>query len=209
LTSISTYFLALETLNCENAAIISSILLSILPGSIAKTTAGHFDSEGLSVLLITLVFYFWIRSVKSGSIIWSLLSAALYTYLSVTWSKCTLIGNLISVYVLLLVLADRYTLRYHLLHFNDTAVSCNQYNSKPNHLTGLLHTAISVYFSQLLYNIAFSTPKARIKDLRNHSVKFHWYCVCQHICSFALIYHNWKYSSNVNRVDCITYAELC
>ena len=56
-------------------------MISIVPGYISRSVAGSYDNEGIAIFCMLLTYYLWIKSVKSGSILWGASCAVAYFYM--------------------------------------------------------------------------------------------------------------------------------
>ena len=52
---------------CINAALISGIAMTFVPAHLMKSSAGQYECESLALPYITMVFYFWVRSLRTRS----------------------------------------------------------------------------------------------------------------------------------------------
>ena len=107
-TSLATYLLAGEIIETELGACISALLMSFIPGHIAVSTAGTFDSSGLAICLLVFTFYFWTKAVKTGCVSTSMIAALFYGYLFITWESAGVILNIIAIYIAVLALRIRF-----------------------------------------------------------------------------------------------------
>ncbi len=56
-------------------------MIAIVPGYISRSVAGSYDNEGIAIFCMLLTYYLWIKSVKTGSVLWSALCALAYFYM--------------------------------------------------------------------------------------------------------------------------------
>lgn len=56
-------------------------MIAIVPGYISRSVAGSYDNEGIAIFCMLFTYYLWIKSVKTGSILWSALCALAYFYM--------------------------------------------------------------------------------------------------------------------------------
>ena len=82
--------------------------MSFIPGHIAVSTAGTFDSSGLAICLLVFTFYFWTKAVKTGCVSTSMIAALFYGYLFITWESAGVILNIIAIYIAVLSLRIRF-----------------------------------------------------------------------------------------------------
>lgn len=56
-------------------------MIAIVPGYISRSVAGSYDNEGIAIFCMLFTYYLWIKSVKTGSILWSSICALAYFYM--------------------------------------------------------------------------------------------------------------------------------
>lgn len=112
LTAIATYFLTKE-MKDSNAGLLAAIFMGIAPGYISRSVAGSYDNEAISITLLMTTFYFWIKSMKLGSVFYGTLTALFYFYMVSAWGGYVFITNLIPLHVFVLILMGRYNHRLY------------------------------------------------------------------------------------------------
>jgi len=50
-------------------------------GYISRSVAGSYDNEGIAIFCMLLTYWLWIKSVKSGSLLWSTMCSLAYFYM--------------------------------------------------------------------------------------------------------------------------------
>ncbi|RZF44984.1 hypothetical protein LSTR_LSTR001945 [Laodelphax striatellus] len=110
LTAISTYLLTKE-LWSAGAGLFAACFIAIVPGYISRSVAGSYDNEGIAIFALQYTYYLWVKSVKTGSIFWSCLTALSYFYMVSAWGGYVFIINLIPLHVFVLLLMGRYSNR--------------------------------------------------------------------------------------------------
>ena len=70
--SISTYFFTKEATNRPEAGLFAALFIAIVPSYISRSVAGSYDNEGVAIWALVNTFYFWIKAVNTGSIVWSI-----------------------------------------------------------------------------------------------------------------------------------------
>ncbi|KAG8199845.1 hypothetical protein JTE90_015843 [Oedothorax gibbosus] len=108
LTALATYFLTKELWNVQ-AGLFAACFIAIVPGYISRSVAGSYDNEGIAIFALMLTYYLWVKSVKSGTIFWSVLTALSYFYMVSAWGGYVFIINLIPLHVFVLLLMGRYS----------------------------------------------------------------------------------------------------
>lgn len=98
-TTLITFLLTKE-LKDTRSGLIAAAMISIVPGYISRSVAGSYDNEGkiflclkfsiwlimlffaaIAIFCMLLTYYAWIKSVKTGSILWSAFTALAYFYM--------------------------------------------------------------------------------------------------------------------------------
>jgi len=114
-TSLVTYFLTKEVWD-EKAGLLAAAFIAIIPGYTSRSVAGSFDNEGIAIFALLLTYYLWIKAVKTGSLWWSCSCALAYFYMVSAWGGYVFIINLIPLYVLVMLLAGRFSLRLYVAY---------------------------------------------------------------------------------------------
>jgi len=107
LTSVSSYYLVKEVTGRSDSGLLSALFISIVPGYISRSVAGSYDNEAVAIFALVTTFFFFIKAVNTGSIMWSTLSALLYFYMVAAWGGYVFIINLIPLYTLFLIIVGR------------------------------------------------------------------------------------------------------
>lgn len=80
LTAIATYLLTSE-LWSRGAGLFAACFIAIVPGYSSRSVAGSYDNEGIAIFALQFTYYLWLKSVKSGSVFWSICTALSYFYM--------------------------------------------------------------------------------------------------------------------------------
>lgn len=115
LTAIATYFLTKE-LWSQGAGLFAAAFIAIVPGYISRSVAGSYDNEGIAIFALMLTYYLWIKSVKTGSVFWSVLCALAYFYMVSAWGGYVFIINLIPLHVFVLMVIGRFSHRIYIAY---------------------------------------------------------------------------------------------
>lgn len=107
LTAIATYLLTKELWNAR-AGLFAACFIAIAPGYISRSVAGSYDNEGIAIFALQFTYFLWIRSLKSGSVFWSLCAAISYFYMVSAWGGYVFIINLIPLHVFALLMMGRF-----------------------------------------------------------------------------------------------------
>lgn len=115
-TTFVTYLLTKEVSDSSAAGLLSAALIAVIPGYISRSVAGSYDNEGVAIFALLLCFFIWVRSVKTGSLLWSGLAALAYFYMVAAWGGYIFIINIIPLHVLVLLLSGRYSHRIYVAY---------------------------------------------------------------------------------------------
>lgn len=80
LTAIATYLLTSE-LWSRGAGLFAACFIAIVPGYSSRSVAGSYDNEGIAIFALQFTYYLWLKSIKSGSVFWSICTALSYFYM--------------------------------------------------------------------------------------------------------------------------------
>lgn len=114
-TALSAYALTQEASDTASG-IVAAAIISIVPGYISRSVAGSYDNEGVSITAMIFCFYLWTKSVNTGSLLWSGLTALSYLYMVACWGGYIFLINLIPVYVLVMLFTGRYSHRLYVAY---------------------------------------------------------------------------------------------
>uniref|UniRef100_A0A0D6R1I2 dolichyl-diphosphooligosaccharide--protein glycotransferase n=1 Tax=Araucaria cunninghamii TaxID=56994 RepID=A0A0D6R1I2_ARACU len=114
-TTIVAYFFGKELWD-SGAGLVAAALIAICPGYISRSVAGSYDNEGVAIFALLMTFYLFVKAVNTGSLAWSVASAFGYFYMVSAWGGYIFIINLIPIYVLVLLVTGRYSLRLYIAY---------------------------------------------------------------------------------------------
>ncbi|CAL9734158.1 dolichyl-diphosphooligosaccharide--protein glycosyltransferase subunit Stt3p [Monosporozyma servazzii] len=115
ITSWATYELTCD-IKDSRAGLLAAAFMAIVPGYISRSVAGSYDNEAIAITLLMLTFMFWIKAIKSGSILNAMGAALCYFYMVSAWGGYVFITNLIPFHVFCLLLMGRYTSRIYVAY---------------------------------------------------------------------------------------------
>ncbi|KAK2149650.1 hypothetical protein LSH36_443g05044 [Paralvinella palmiformis] len=115
LTTLVTYLFTKELMDV-GAGLVAAAMISIVPGYISRSVAGSYDNEGIAIFCMLLTYAMWIRSVKTGSVFWSVICALSYFYMVSSWGGYVFLINLIPLHVLVLMLTGRFSHRVYVAY---------------------------------------------------------------------------------------------
>ncbi|CAL9046401.1 dolichyl-diphosphooligosaccharide--protein glycosyltransferase subunit STT3B [Musa acuminata AAA Group] len=114
-TTLVAYFFGKEIWDA-GAGLVAAALIAICPGYISRSVAGSYDNEGVAIFALLFTFYLFVKAVNTGSLAWSLASAFGYFYMVSAWGGYVFIINLIPLYVLVLLVTGRYSMRLYVAY---------------------------------------------------------------------------------------------
>jgi len=114
-TAMVTYFLAKEVRN-TGTGLLAAAFIAIVPGYVSRSVAGSYDNEGIAIFTLLLTYAMWVKSVKTGSLLWSGLATLAYFYMVSAWGGYIFIINLIPLYVFVLLVSGRYSSRLYIAY---------------------------------------------------------------------------------------------
>ncbi|XP_048004679.1 dolichyl-diphosphooligosaccharide--protein glycosyltransferase subunit STT3A [Leguminivora glycinivorella] len=115
LTTIVTYLLTKELKN-EGAGLVAAAMIAIVPGYISRSVAGSYDNEGIAIFCMLLTYYFWIKAVNTGTLLWATMTALAYFYMVSSWGGYVFLINLIPLHVLALMALGRFSARVYVAY---------------------------------------------------------------------------------------------
>ncbi|KAG8380874.1 hypothetical protein BUALT_Bualt06G0061800 [Buddleja alternifolia] len=114
-TTLVAYFFGKQLWD-SGAGLVAAALIAICPGYISRSVAGSYDNEGVAIFALLLTFYLFVKAVNTGSLAWALASAFGYFYMVSAWGGYVFIINLIPLYVLVLLITGRYSMRLYVAY---------------------------------------------------------------------------------------------
>ncbi|GBP66288.1 Dolichyl-diphosphooligosaccharide--protein glycosyltransferase subunit STT3A [Eumeta japonica] len=108
--------LLVVSLENEGAGLVAACMIAIVPGYISRSVAGSYDNEGIAIFCMLLTFYFWIKAVNTGTIMWATMTALAYFYMVSSWGGYVFLINLIPLHVLALILLGRFSSRVYVAY---------------------------------------------------------------------------------------------
>lgn len=60
----------------SSTGLLAAAFTAIVPSYISRSVGGSYDNEGVAIFALIFVFYLWIKSVNTGSMMWSCLTVS-------------------------------------------------------------------------------------------------------------------------------------
>ena len=105
-----------ECTNKPESGLLSALFIAIVPGIIARGTAGSYDNEAVAIFALVQTFYLWIKACNTGSIIWSTACSLSYFYMVSSWGGYSFIINIIPAFVLGTIFINKFNLRIYVAY---------------------------------------------------------------------------------------------
>lgn len=87
-TALATYLFAKEVGSSgsqESTGLWAALFIGIVPGYISRSVAGSYDNEAIAIFILMITFYFWLKTVKEGSVLYAGVTAMFYFYMVAAW----------------------------------------------------------------------------------------------------------------------------
>lgn len=107
---LAIYYLGKELGN-KQIGLLAAYFYGFNPGNLQRSTAGFFSNEAVGMLFMILAFYFFVRSLRTGSFITSILGGFSLAGLYMSWGGYTYAVQLIVLYTVIMVLLKKYSTR--------------------------------------------------------------------------------------------------
>eukprot|EP00731_Ephydatia_muelleri_P014010 Em0007g1320a len=88
----------------------------IIPRYISGSVAGSYDNEGIAIFALLFTYFLWLKSVKTGSVFWSMAASLSYFYMVSAWGGYVFIINLVPLHVFVLLLMGRFSTRIYVAY---------------------------------------------------------------------------------------------
>ncbi|NVM16186.1 MAG: hypothetical protein HWN80_00615 [Candidatus Lokiarchaeota archaeon] len=101
------YLVGKEALD-RRCGLIAAFFLAFNPGFMQRTTAGFFDNETIGVFSTLMVFYFFIKTIRTGKIVHSFLGGIFLGYLALSWGGYSFVYLILPIVVVIMILLKKY-----------------------------------------------------------------------------------------------------
>jgi len=115
-TAVSTYLLTKECTNRIETGLLAALFISIVPSYISRSVAGSYDNEAVAIWALVNTFYFWIKAVNTGSILWAVACTLQYFYMVAAWGGYSFIINIIPIFVLGTMFINKFNMRIYVAY---------------------------------------------------------------------------------------------
>ncbi len=106
-TVFAIYLVGKEALD-RRCGLIAAFFLAFNPGFMQRTTAGFFDNETIGVFATLMTFYFFIKTIRTGKIVHSLLGGLFLGYLALSWGGFNFVYLILPLVCGIMILLKKY-----------------------------------------------------------------------------------------------------
>ncbi|KAJ9453394.1 Dolichyl-diphosphooligosaccharide--protein glycosyltransferase subunit STT3 [Diplonema papillatum] len=114
-TAMVAYWFTAEIWNVQ-AALLAAFFMALVPSYMSRSVAGSYDNEGVAIFALVAVFATFVKTVKTGSLMWCCVCVLSYYYMVNAWGGYIFIANLLPLYVAVMLLVGKYSLRLHVAY---------------------------------------------------------------------------------------------
>ena len=115
-TSLAGYSLTKEVTGRAESGFFSALFIAVVPSYISRSVAGSYDNEGVAIFALVITFYFWVKSVNTGSLFWSSMTAMTYFYLVAAWGGYSFVINIIPIFALVMLFLGNYSTNLYIAY---------------------------------------------------------------------------------------------
>ena len=116
ITTLITYKATIEINGRVESGLIAALFISVIPAYLSRSVAGSYDNEAISITLLVLTFYLFIKSFKTGSYLTSCLCALSYSYLVASWGGYSFVITFIPIFVIALLITKKFTYNVYIAY---------------------------------------------------------------------------------------------
>jgi dolichyl-diphosphooligosaccharide--protein glycosyltransferase len=107
LSVLAAYLVGKEALD-RKCGLIAAFFMAFNTGFMQRTTAGFFDNETIGVFATLMTFYFFLRAIRTGRVVDSVLGGFFLGYLTLSWGGYYFVFYLLPIVVGILILTKKY-----------------------------------------------------------------------------------------------------
>ncbi len=115
-TSVSMYLFTKEATGKSETGLLAALFIAIVPSYISRSVAGSYDNEGVAIFALVTTFYLWVKSVNTGSVLWSVACSLSYFYMVAAWGGYSFIINIIPIFVLGTMFINKFSMRIYVAY---------------------------------------------------------------------------------------------
>ncbi|MFQ5821892.1 MAG: STT3 domain-containing protein, partial [Candidatus Heimdallarchaeota archaeon] len=169
LSVLTIYFLGKEVQG-KRAGLFTALLLAVSPAHIQRSIAGFFDNESIGILLLLMTYVFFLRGLKTNSMVYGLLAGVTLGLLGISWGASKYAFDFLALYVIVLILLKKHSSRLLAVYgpciIVGTTISAMLPRIGPQLITQIDHAfpigALILLAGVLAYAELFQTSEIRI-----------------------------------------------
>lgn len=123
-TSLVGFLITKEITGRSETGLLAALFISVIPSYLSRSVAGSYDNEAISITLLLLVFYTFLKAIKTGNFLLGALSALFYSYLVASWGGYSFVIALIPVFVLATLICKLFNYKIYLAYVVFYFISC-------------------------------------------------------------------------------------
>lgn len=116
ITCIGAYLLTYEITNKKESGLLSALFIAIIPSYLSRSVAGSYDNEAVAITALVITFYLFIKSINTGSLLYSCLSGLSYYYMVASWGGYSFIITFIPLFVFALIISNKVDLKCYVAY---------------------------------------------------------------------------------------------
>ena len=124
ITSLVAYLITIEINGKKESGLIAALFISVIPAYISRSVAGSYDNEAISITLLILTFYLFLKSVRTGNFLFASACALSYSYLVASWGGYSFVITFIPVFVLATLITKKYNSKIYLSYSIFYIIGC-------------------------------------------------------------------------------------
>jgi dolichyl-diphosphooligosaccharide--protein glycosyltransferase len=109
-------FLFMREVRGPGAGLASAAFISVVPSYISRSVAGSYDLEAVAIFALVLVFYFYVRTLNTGSLASAVGLFFSYLYMVASWGGYSFIVNLLPIHCLACIVSGRASRRLYVAY---------------------------------------------------------------------------------------------
>lgn len=110
LSVLAIYFLGKEVQG-KRTGLFTALLLGVTPAHIQRSITGFFDNESIGILLLVVTYVFFVRGLKTNSMVYGLFAGITLGFLGISWGAAKYAFDFLALYVIVLILLKKHSTR--------------------------------------------------------------------------------------------------
>ena len=124
ITAFVAYLITVEINGRRESGLLAALFISVIPAYISRSVAGSYDNEAISITLLILTFYLFLKCIRTGNFLVACACALCYSYLVASWGGYSFVITFIPVFVLATLITKKYDLKIYLGYSIFYVIGC-------------------------------------------------------------------------------------